>query len=180
MNRRQHRQHQPAPRTPEAVEPNLDAVGATLTPHARTLLRWLYDHQGEERPLTDSGLAKEAVDRAFFELEDAGLVRQAPGAAAGVVVPDSVRSAMVPPRYLVNIIGELPEAPEAAVAWRAAAEAIAAYRAKWKIADKSHAMGGGSVVMHGGEQRSDAIATWAVIHEFRRVRGAHTPGQEIS
>ncbi len=180
MNRRQHRQHQPAHHTPEAVEPNLDAVGAALTSRAKTLLRWLYDHQGADTALTDSGLSREDMERAFLELTDAGLVRLVPGSAAGVVVPDSVRAAMVPPRYLVNMIGAMPESPEAAASWRVAAEAIAAYRAKWKISDPSHAMGGGRVVMHGAEQRTDAIATWAAIHEFRRIRGAHAPAQEIS
>ncbi len=180
MNRRNHRHQQPAKHTPTVVEPNLDAVGASLTPRAKTLLRWLFDHQGEDRPLTESGLAKEDAERAFFELNDAGLVKLVPGAAAGVVVPDAVRSAMVPERYLVNMIGEMPEQSEAAEAWKTAAEAIAAYRAKWKITDASHALGGGRVVMHGAEQRTDAIAAWATIHEFRRIKAAQAPSQEIS
>lgn len=158
--------------SPTVQEPNIDAVASGLSSDAKSLLLWLLRRPAGDQGLEGSGLEEREVRAAFVELEDAGLVRQIPLAAASVDIPREVRLALEPPLHLRTMLGPLPEDPQAAAAWKSAARAIEDYRERWGIKER-HAMGINHNFSGGKAQRDEAVATWAVIHEYRRVRAAH-------
>jgi conjugative relaxase-like TrwC/TraI family protein len=82
----------------------------------------------------DLGARAEDVERCVDMLADWG---SGTGVAERLLAP----AAVVPPSYVLRLLGPRPAAPHALGLWESAASAIVRYRDRWDVRDRWHALG---------------------------------------